>query len=363
MSDSFLLTHATHSDDADIRRLLRENPLGGRYSIAFEREPSAFTPGAEQDFVLARDRESGEAIGLYEHLVWPAFVNGEVRRLPYLGALRIARSHRNRISILRRGFATIRDWFCGPGLFPAALTSIMADNGPAMRILTAGLKGLPTYLPIGPFSTFVIRPVGARLNPNVAAATRDDLPALADLLLRQNARFQFGQHWTADRLQNLAAQGLPLDRFLLFRSAGRLAGCIALWDQSGHKQSIVRGYPPMINAIRPLANLAAPLLGLPPLPAIGERIDYVTLSHLAVEGDDPAIFVALVRSALGMAKQLGFASAAMGLSPERTLHEVLRSRCRAIDYRAMLYLVHWPDAAAAAAEATGPIPHPEVGLF
>jgi hypothetical protein len=363
VTDSVVLARATAKDEADIRRLLRENPLGGGYSVSFEREPSAFLPGLEQNFVLARDRATNEAIGLYEHLVWPAFVNGAVRRLPYLGGLRVARSHRNRISILRRGYASIREWFADPDHFPIALTSITADNEPATRILTAGLKGLPIYLPFGDFATYLLRPVGVPPHPNVAVATEDDLPELAAFLNRRNADFQFGQHWPVDRLKSLGALGLPSERFLLFRCEGRLAGCVALWDQSGYKQSRVRGYPRMIRAVRPLANVLAPLLRVPRLPAIGERIDYVTLSHLAVEDDNPDVFLALLGSALVMAKRLGFSSAVLGFSPERALRTTLLARYRAIEYRTILYLVHWPEAEEAAASCLGRVPHPEIALL
>ncbi len=91
---------ATVADEADIRRLLRENPIGGRYAISVEREPNGLAgtalPDERKTIILARD-SAGTAVGLCERIVRPAFVDGERCLLPYLGTLRVAASHRNGI--------------------------------------------------------------------------------------------------------------------------------------------------------------------------------------------------------------------------------------------------------------------------
>jgi hypothetical protein len=360
---SIVFVRAAQADDAEIRRLLRENPLGGRFSISLERHPTAFSPSVgEHDYVLARDGPDGPAIGLYERTVWPAFVNGRIERLPYLGALRVAESHRRRIAILRSGYASLRDWFGAAGELPYSLTSITADNDPALRILTAGLKGLPIYRPFARFSTFVLRP-GGRADPAVGWASEADLPELVAFLASENARFQFAAHWSAERLRGLDALGLPIERILLHRSGGRITGCVALWDQRGYRQSVIRSYPPAIRNFRRAANLLGPLLRLPRLPVVGDRIEQVVLSHLAVEGDDPDILRALVGTALSEAKALGFEAAILGLASERPLRKALLKNLRAIEYETKLYLVHWPDAEAAIANCDDALPHPEIGLL
>jgi hypothetical protein len=99
---------ATKADEPDLRRLLRENRLGGRYQITFEREPDAFRAefglANYQAFIIARACDSGEPVGLCEKVVWPAFVNGKRENLPYIGALRVSEKYRNRINVLKGGF-------------------------------------------------------------------------------------------------------------------------------------------------------------------------------------------------------------------------------------------------------------------
>src|SRR5215471_9343893 len=99
---------ATLADEAEVRRLLRENPIGGRYTMSMEREPNGVTgvalPEERKTIILATDNNTGAAIGMCERVVRPAYVDGEARMLPYLGALRIAASHRHRIRLLKGGF-------------------------------------------------------------------------------------------------------------------------------------------------------------------------------------------------------------------------------------------------------------------
>ena len=358
-----VFARATRADDPDIRRLLRENPLGGRYSLSLEREPNAFVAPFDHDFVLARDTGSGEAIGLYERSVWPAFVNGQVERVPYLGALRVAESHRHRIAILRAGYASLRGEFADTGDYPVALTSITTDNAPATRILTAGLRGLPVYRPLAPFSTFVMRPVARPRDKVVVRAVDGDFPEIADFLARQNARYQFAPAWTGAMLHDLDAFGLPIGNFLLVRAGGRIAGCIALWDTSGHRQSVIRGYPGFVGAVRPLANRVGALFGWPDLPPVGSPIRQVMLSHLAIADEAPEVCDALLDAALSEAARQGHGAAILGMAAERGLAASVRKRRGAIEYRTMLYLVFWPGSEKSAAAIEGSLPHPDIGLL
>ena len=88
--------------------------------------------------------------------------------------------------------------------------------------------------------------------------------------------------------------------------AGRVVGCVARWDQRRFKQVVVRGYSRRIARWRPFVNAAGRWLGVPPLPAVGDRLELAYLSHLAVDGDNADVAVALV------------AAARCGLAPERT---------------------------------------------
>lgn len=358
---------ATREDEPDVRRLLRDNALGGAFGITLEREPDAFASdfgsSSNHAFIIARDTRSGQAAGLCERIVRQAWVNGQARALPYIGALRVAQSHRRRIGVLRGGFQALRQLAERPGELPFALTSITADNAVARRVLTAGVRGLPLYAPLGDFLTFAMRPERARIADGIAAATDADLPALAAFLQAQNAQFQFAPMWSAADLRGLGRAGLPPGHFLIARQRGAIAGCIAVWDQRAFRQTVIRRYPPWVFRLRHLANLVAPVLGLPGLPAPGSALHQATLSHLAVAGEDTATFLALVTAALDTAARRGFGVAALGFAQARGFHAPLLKARRALKYRTSLFLAHWPEHAAAVAALDSRTPAPDPGLL
>jgi hypothetical protein len=210
---------ATAADDAALRRLLRDNPMGGDVRLSLEREPGYFAAaaieGAEHRTIVAE--AGGRVVCAGSVSVRLRYVNGTPTRVGYLGGLRLDAVCRNRMSILRGGYAAFRQLHeagraarassrddarsdpstpvsertredpDGPGLRDASfppealsqaptrpglrgyaqtparrapavyLTSIAADNRPARRLLERGLPGMPTYRFLGEFVTLVVR--------------------------------------------------------------------------------------------------------------------------------------------------------------------------------------------------------------
>ena len=361
-----VFTVATSDDEPEVRRLLAENPVGGRFGISLEREPDAFAAdfnlAEDQVFILARPIIGGPAFGLCERVVWDAFVDGVARRLPYLGALRVASDHRHRIGIPRGGFRALRELAEDPDDLPFALTSIASDNYAARRLLAAGLPGMPNYRPIGEFSTFALRPRPSPTEPFISAAQASDLPAISAFLRKNAASLQFVQNWTEEKLEGLAAFGLRPEDFLVARDGGVIRAVLAVWDQRAFRQTVIRRYPRPLGLFRPLLNIVAPLTRMPRLPPLGTPSNQATLSHLAAsEGDSEAV-VALVAAALDQAARRGFDAALIGFATERRWRAAL-FRFKGIEYRTTLHLAYWPEAAAQVEALGDAIPHPELGLL
>jgi hypothetical protein len=121
-----------------------------------------------------------------------------------------------------------------------------------------------------------------------------------------------------------------------------VVGCAALWDQRPFKQAVVRGYAPRLRRWRPFINVAAPLLGTPRLPAPGQRLEFVYLSHFAVDDDDAGTAGALVATARARLPQ-GIAYLVAGLATGGPLHAAVGRRFPHREYRSGLYLAYWPD--------------------
>ena len=149
---------ATPEDEPGLRRLLRDNPMDGEIRVSLEREPNAFlaatVEGEPHHTIVARHPELG-IVGMGSRAVWNAFVNGEPRRLGYLSQLRVDRAFRGRKRLLVEGYELLRT-FRAADEMTFDLTSIIADNETARRLLGAGVRGLPAYQEIEGWTTLIL---------------------------------------------------------------------------------------------------------------------------------------------------------------------------------------------------------------
>ena len=361
---------ALAADDAEIRRLLRENPVAGAIRLSFEAEPCSATAGAIQgelhQVVVARDETSGRLIGMGSRSVGRAFVNGRAQPLGYLAQLRVDRGRSGGARLVREGYALLARLHAD-GRAPFYVTTIAEDNAPARRLLEAGLPELPRYRRIGRYLTLVLsvgRPrAAARPAVAIERARPEDLPALVACLQRNGRRRQFHPVWSAEELGGPRASGLRLEDFHVARRGGEVVGCAAVWDQRAFKQAVVRGYDARLALLRPLVNAARPLLGGPRLPRAGQALRHAFLSHLAVDGDDPDVARALLAAALADAgARRGLDTLALGFAE----FDPLLAAAAALPHRryaSVLYAVHWPDGAAAVDALDGRTPHLETAIL
>jgi hypothetical protein len=151
--------------------------------------------------------------------------------------------------------------------------------------------------------------------------------------------------------------------FIVHRLGGRIAGCLALWDQSNVRRAVIRGYHPRITHLRPMLNMLSRWTGLPRLPRAGESLRQAYLSLAAIDDSDPGILVALVKAGLEEATRRDFELAIIALADDNPMLPALRRAFKAREYRSRLYVVHWDDGQAAV-EALAPHPlHVEAGLL
>jgi hypothetical protein len=363
---------ATPAHEPQLRRLLRENPMDGDIRVSFEREPDARWGAAVEGFphatVVVSDPATGAVVGMGSRAVMDVFVNGEAQRVGYLGQLRLDRAYRGRLRPLVEGYALLRAQRA-PGEQPYDLTSIVADNTAARRLLEAGLPRLPTYRPLDAFVTLVLpsrrgQSGRATRRTRIVPGSRELLPAIAECLARNGRRFQLARRHSVDTLlASTRTRGLAPEDFLAATTGDRVIGCLAVWDQGAFKQTVVRGYGPRLARWRGLINIAAPLLGTPRLPAPGEALRHAYLSHVAVDEDSREVFEALLAAALTRARDRSIDHVVAGFSERHPLLAVARACGRSREYGSILYAVHGTDGAGAAARLDGRISHVEVALL
>jgi hypothetical protein len=360
------------SDDADLARLLRELPLGGRVEVSLEREPSvleaARITGDRQEFLIARDEATGAAEGFGGRFEMDAYINGDVARLGYLGELRLSHGGRRRLGHAILGAYEAMRALHERGTTSFYFTTIVSDSLAARRLLESGLRGLPVYRPFDRLLSFVIatrgRRRGGRGDHLLRSGETVGLPAIASHLEAHGRGRQLHAVWTEQSLgPGGRCPGLALEDFLVIEEKGRIAGLLGLWDQRAFKQSVVRGYAPALSLLRPAYNLVAPLLGRAALPAPGTRLETAFLSHIAVREAGAAILLALVDAACARAAARGLDYAAIGLSARDPLAGALERAFSCYRYESEIYLVYWPDGEAAARAVAETTSHLELAIL
>lgn len=370
MSGNLIFEAGTAATEGQLRKLLRENPVSGEIHVSLEREPDAFhaaaTSGDRFQMMLAFDGDTRELLGSGGRFELEMFINGQPRRIGYFGELRAQGGLRQRRQLLFGAYRKMYE-FHESGSVPYYMTTIVADNTPARRLLEAKLGDMPTYEPLEPMVTFTI-PAGAgarrRAARRVAAATDADLAEIASALARQGVDYQFHPVWKEEVLRSQdRCRGLAARDFLLCRDDSELTGCLALWDQRTFKQTVIRGYSKRLGRLRPFFNLVAPLLSRPRLPSPGAQLQSAFLSHVVVQPDDVDTLVSLTSHACSVAAQHGLDYVMLAFAERHPLASALRKHFPCHEYVSMIYLVYWDDGAAAAAELDGRLPHPEVAIL
>lgn len=357
---------ATPAEDAAIRRLLRENPMGGSIQLTFEREPDYFRgaglAGAEDQTVLVSSLGQLAAVGRCTRR--PCWVDGEIRSVGYLAELRLDASARGRFELLRAGYRFFQETQReAPADF--YFTSIASDNARARRVLESGARGLPRYDFLGELTTLLIpvsRRVGAPALRSVAA-TPDNLPELLEMLNQQARRHQLAAVWTEPMLRALADRDLPAVRLRLVFDGRRAVACGALWDQRSFRQTVVRGYARALALARPFLNFAAFLFGAPRLPPTGAALAQASLSPLALAEGCEEMLPEIVASFFPLAAKSALEFVTLGLPSDDPRLARLRRRFGARAWPCRLYRVSWEGLSSAPFTKVRAVFLPDLGLL
>jgi hypothetical protein len=353
---------ASQADDAEIRRLLRENPMSGKISVSLEREPDYFAdadlPGERKQTIIAR--QGGRVVCVGSCCIRRRFVNGKPRDVGYLGGLRLDATVSGRFDILRGGYEFFRQMQAeAPADF--YFTSIASDNERARRVLERGLPGMPSYEFIGEFVSALIPTPRTNTKPSAAFA----LPAteLAEFINGENQMRQFAPCWTAKELQALEQLGLQRSDFFMLHEAGKNPSCGAIWDQRCFKQTVIRDYEPWLKCARVVLNALGQITNRPQLPATGETLSHAFACHLVAQPESEALLIRLIRRLLEMAAQRRIQLLTVGLAVNDARLNTVRRHFRCREYRSRIYIVRWPGIGGESRELDGRVLAPEVALL
>jgi hypothetical protein len=362
---------ASRSDDADLRRFVREADMEGRVRVSFPREPSYFdaleVEGRDSEVVIARETGSGRLVGMGTGAAKPAYLNGVPRPLGYLSGLRVAPAYRNGL-VLVRLYRTAKERVEQHGV-PLLLTTIVEDNTKAVEILTSGKCGLPVY---GDFGRLVTMAVSLRQrNPfawspglRVRPATPDDTAEVVEFLTREGMRRQFYPVYEEGDFTSPGGllRGLSIgDVFLAFED-GSLVGTAAAWDQRGFRQCRITGYGGTLGRVRLLYNVLARLSRYPALPEPGSDLDQAFVALVAVKGDRAPILSTLLADVFDSVKARGLSLFTIGFHERDPLSDAMRG-VRHFDYTTRVFVAHWESARGDFERLDDRVPYLELGAL
>lgn len=358
---------ARPEDDAGVRALLRRQVMEGTLRLTLEREPdgqhAAAVEGERHHMVVARRADNPEILGMASRAVRRVWWNGEPAFLGYLSQLRRVPELAGGRRLLRQGFEACNAARRNDEL-PFDLTSILADNTNARRLLERGLPGLPAYRPFCNFSTltFGTRTSGRQRSQAVIEYGSEALlPAIVDCLERNLRRYQLAPVWSlADLRSAERTRGLKPTDFLVATEKSKVLGCLALWDQRSFKQVVVRGYDGILGPFRPWVNVGLTVVGRPRLPRPGRPLELAFLSHVAIDDDRPEILLDLVATARRTARRRGLDYLSMGFATDHPFTAAIQKATRARILESVLYLV---GSGANTARLDSRRPHVEVAVL
>jgi len=338
---------ADAADSFDLCRLVREVPLPGGISLAYARDPDFFAAlpaeGRLNQVVVAVDNEGISTMAMRS--IRPVFVNGTATDLGYLHGLR-SRQGRSRFG---RGFLFVRSLHEQDRLVPAYLMTVVAGNRATRTMFEKKRSVFPRFEPFGTLVThaLLVAQQNTRRGPAPEAVTTGSTDLFPEMLRFLNRRFalkQFAPVLDEAYFSTMSALGLRPDSFLVKMDGNRIAGVLALWDQSAFKQCIISGYHGRFGFLRPFVNAYLRLNGFHPLPADGKQVGIVYGCFVAIEEDDPSVLDILLDEALRRLSGTGAQFLIVGLHERDPLRKALRNR-HCIRYRSTVYLGAWEDGA------------------
>lgn len=341
---SFFCDTPTADDTDDLRRL-QAMPMDGAVSLSLRAGPESRQAealgGGRHHTVVVRRSENRRIVAMGTRSVMRVYLHGEPKHVGYLSGLRNTPGVRVPRGVVAEAFdrlgATRRK-----DEADFDFTSIMRDNRRARRGLERGVKGLPTYTPIGGLQTLALRVVGRdAVRPPLRRMTEADLPAVVELLEACGRSAQLRPVWDAATLAcRERCRGLRVRDFVGYEEAGRLLACGAVWDQRAFKQTVVAGLTPALRRVRPIINAGCRLTGRVALPAEGEALSAVYASHLAVRDDTPGVWRRLVAGLSAIAMEKGAKVLVLGVPDDHRLEDGRALRRPVRRAASVLYAVH-----------------------
>lgn len=313
---------ATREDEAELRRLSALPMPGGWVDLRYQREPN-FLDGLNHsgDEVLVGRFADGPIVAMAVRSHRSVYLNGEATDVAYLSTLRVDPGQQGRF-MLWKGFRLLGELQEQRPVAEHMATIIDGNQLAKALLVDKSRPSWPTFQRYGQLCTLAM-PVGKRYRMHEL----DNEPRLLqveEFLALHGPQRQF---FPTNPIE------LGWEKRTWIAHDG---GILALRDLSAYHQTIVHGYRPPLNWMRPIYNLWALALGKPPLPGRGKSLEGVYLGFLCARS--PEVLRRLLEGALEEARTRKKKWLYLGLM-EGDPHLPVAARYAQHIYRSTLYRV------------------------
>jgi hypothetical protein len=339
---------AGRQNDAELRALMTQIPVGGGIVVTLEREPNFFEAcrlHGEVQVCVGRDRATGQVVGMGTRSISRAYVNGIEANLGYLADLRLLPEYRNGL-LVARAYRFLRELH-GDGRTRLYTTVVFADNELALRTIASGRAGLPRYHDLGvmhyPGINLTRRKPDIHGDFLITFGNETLLPAIVACLNRNGARRQFAPvHTVGDFRPGGRWVGLKAENFVVASRNDQVVAAVAVWDQRPFKQTRVLRYDGFYRWVAPGSTALHRIFSTPNFPHPGEVVPYCYFSFLSVDDDDLEVCRALLRAAHNEGVNAGYLYAMISAHERDPLLPVIRAY-RSTPFAGRLFCVSYED--------------------
>lgn len=340
---------ANEHDDVELRNILSRNIMEGTIGVTCRREPSYFNvshiQGEEVQIIKVVDRETGNIVCFGGRFMLPAHVNGEKIIIGYLADLRVEPEYRNG-TLLPRAFKYVKQLHEQKPV-PFYTTMILDGNELALKALTTGRTGIPTYHPYGKILTPAIHLDFSKKDIqlpgiSITKGCKGKEQEVFKFINRTHTKKQFAPYHSHRDLNTKRLLGLSADGFYIATKSDDIVGVIAAWDQEPCRQMHVERYSRPLRIVKPLYNIISNITPIRKLPNEGEMIPYFYAALIAIENNDLDVFRALLRAMYQDRYNGKWHYFVCGLHESDPLAEALEEY-RKIDAAGHLFCVYFPE--------------------
>ena len=341
---------ASSCNDAEIRKILNNNPVPGHVSLVYAKNPSYFQAamiGNQDTKTLVIKNDSEKIIAFQTTATRRVYCNGRAVTIGYLSNLRMDKNYKGK-GLLKEGFEFLKQVHSQIKV-PFYFSTIISGNNSAANTLTRHRDGGLHFIDYGNYLTKAIIIFNKKYKLSndyrIIRGNKDNLPEIVNFLNSEGGEKNLFPCYTEnDFTEKNILKDFNINDFYLAIKNNVLAGVIGKWDQSSFKQNSIDSYNGAYSILHPVYNILANTLNLPRMPKRGEQIQFIYTCFIAIKENDPKIFLDLLKAVYNDLAGSNNLFLMVGLHEKDGLRESLK-KFIGLAYKSNLFINYWekPD--------------------